>query len=71
MRILSPLRCHVFRVTIRGGANDLAVLCTKSNTFDIKEQETSNGLLLLPMLKLPQDIEAKAEMHVEKQSVMF
>ncbi|ESN98881.1 hypothetical protein HELRODRAFT_185038 [Helobdella robusta] len=31
---------------IRGGANDTAVLCTESKTFDLRESETSNSLLL-------------------------
>ena len=58
-----------FSVTIRGGKDESAVLCTDSHTFDIKEQETSNGLLLLPKLRLPDDIDMKVEMHVEKQQV--
>lgn len=35
-------------VVIKGGADDDAVLCTKSKTYAIKQAETSNTLLLIP-----------------------
>ena len=33
------------------------VLCTPTHTYDVKEAETSNSLLLLPDLSFPQDIQ--------------
>jgi len=37
-----------FRLVIRGSETDSAVLCTANETFEIKEAETSNSLLILP-----------------------
>ena len=33
-------------LTVRGDANDSSVLCSNDRTFDLKEAETSNSLLL-------------------------
>lgn len=44
-----------FRVVFRGARTDKAVLCTDENTFEVKEAETSNSLLLLPKLKLAEE----------------
>lgn len=35
-------------VSIKGNAEDDAVLCTKNKTYAIKQAETSNTLLLIP-----------------------
>ena len=40
-------------LTIRGDANDSAVLCSNDKTFDLKEAETSNSLLLVDKLGFP------------------
>ena len=40
-------------LTIRGDANDSAVLCSNNKTFDLKEAETSNSLLLIDKLGFP------------------
>lgn len=40
--------CECFRVVIRGGEEDYAVLCTADRTYDIKEADISNSLLLVP-----------------------
>ena len=41
-----------FRLVIRGDRSDSAVLCTDSHTYDVREAETSNGLLLMPSCEL-------------------
>ena len=49
---------------IRGDTDDSAVLCSKNHTYDIKEAETSNSLLLIDQLKYPEqcsDINKKEE----------
>ncbi|GBN04216.1 Sister chromatid cohesion protein DCC1 [Araneus ventricosus] len=55
-------------LTIRGDAGDSAVLCTKSSTYELKEAETSNSLLLLPGMFWPETCE-NGEMKVVPQTV--
>ncbi|GIY49184.1 sister chromatid cohesion protein DCC1 [Caerostris darwini] len=55
-------------LTIRGDAEDSAVICTKNSTFELKEAETSNSLLLLPDMFWPEDCE-NGEMKVVPQTV--
>lgn len=43
-------------LVFRGDDDDVAVLCTKDKTYDIKEAETSNGILLLDGLSSDKDI---------------
>lgn len=43
----------MFRITIRGDADDETVLCTKNQTYEVKAADTSNTLLLLPNLLTP------------------
>ncbi|XP_022256751.1 sister chromatid cohesion protein DCC1-like isoform X2 [Limulus polyphemus] len=45
------------RVIIRGDKSDPAVLCTDTQTYDIKEAGTSNSLLLLPSVVWPDEAE--------------
>lgn len=40
------------RLVIRGDKNEPAVLCTEDRTYEIREAETSNSLLLMPQLSL-------------------
>lgn len=40
---------------MRGEQHDEAVLCTQNKTYDMKEAQSSNSLLLCPSLKYPQD----------------
>ena len=42
-----------FLPIVRGSSDDGAVLCTQNSTFTIKEAETSNSLLLVPSLVMP------------------
>ena len=41
------------QIVIRGESSDSAVLCSTSQTFDLREAETSNSVLLLQNLKYP------------------
>jgi len=45
------------RLVIRGDGNDFSVLCTNSCTFEVKEAETSNSLLILGKVLYPEDLE--------------
>ncbi|KFM81496.1 Sister chromatid cohesion protein DCC1, partial [Stegodyphus mimosarum] len=53
-------------LTIRGDLEDTAVICTENQTFEIKEVETSNSLLLMPELILPEKCQDKEEKVVEQ-----
>lgn len=44
--------CDFWRLVIRGGNTDSAVLCTSNETFEMKEAETSNSMLILPQCSL-------------------
>merc|ERR1711915_520120 len=44
---------------IRGEESDNSVLCSNNKTFEIKEAETSNSLMMLDKVILPADIEKK------------
>jgi len=44
-------------LTIRGDESENAVLCSRNKTFDIKEAETSNSLMMLDKVILPANIE--------------
>jgi len=44
-------------LTIRGDESENAVLCSSNKTFDIKEAETSNSLMMLDKVILPVNIE--------------
>ena len=40
-----------FSLFVKGGDNPTVVICSNSATFEMKEAETSNSLLLMPDLK--------------------
>ncbi|XP_050546546.1 sister chromatid cohesion protein DCC1 isoform X2 [Daktulosphaira vitifoliae] len=42
-------------VVFKGDKDEPAVLCTETKTFDVKEAETSNAILLLPNLTFPSE----------------
>ena len=44
-------------LTIRGEDAENAVICSKDRTYDIKEAETSNSLMLLDKIVLPDTID--------------
>ncbi|KAK6179587.1 hypothetical protein SNE40_011911 [Patella caerulea] len=57
------------RVVIRGDKDDSAVLCTNDKTYEIKEAETSNSLLIIPDLKFGTDLSNEGEVHVTYNQV--
>ena len=60
------LEGHV--LTIRGDPNDSAVICTDTTTYELKDAETSNSLLLMPDIKLPEECET-GDMKVVPQKI--
>ncbi|XP_021914090.1 sister chromatid cohesion protein DCC1 isoform X4 [Zootermopsis nevadensis] len=56
-------------LVFRGTKDENAVLCTNKQTYDVKEAETSNSLLLLPDLRWPaqQTVAETGRMLEEKQ----
>lgn len=44
-------------MVIRGNTDDMAVLCTKTTTFEIKEAEISNSMLITPQLDIGEDVD--------------
>lgn len=56
-------------MVFKGDQNESAVLCTESKTYDVKEAETSNSILLLPELKYPD--EELNETELINRKVMF
>ena len=67
-------------LTIRGDGNDSAVLCSKDKTFDVKEAETSNSLLLVDKIRFPGESQSLHETpssqtnqgdKIEKERVLY
>ncbi|XP_014282167.1 sister chromatid cohesion protein DCC1 isoform X1 [Halyomorpha halys] len=59
------------KLVLRGQKTDKAVLCTKNKTFDIKEAETSNSLLLIPNLKFAEDVPAESgDRDIEEKEIV-
>jgi sister chromatid cohesion protein DCC1 len=54
----------------RGTKDENAVLCTHNQTYDVKEAETSNSLLLLPDLRWPTQTAAQTERFLEEKQVI-
>lgn len=44
-----------YSVVFKGDQNESAVLCTKTKTYDVKQAETSNSILILPELTFPDE----------------
>lgn len=42
---------------IRGNTDDMAVLCTQTTTYEIKEAEISNSMLITPQLDIGEDVD--------------
>ncbi|KAJ8306366.1 hypothetical protein KUTeg_016911 [Tegillarca granosa] len=57
------------KVVIRGDKDEGAVLCTGSKTYDIKEAEISNSMLLVPGLVLGTDLENEGEQDIRYKQV--
>ena len=57
------------RVVIRGDKDDTAVLCTDTQTYDIKQGEVSNTMLLLPNLQFGSDIKEELSPQLDYKQV--
>ncbi|CAK9821068.1 Sister chromatid cohesion protein DCC1 [Anthophora plagiata] len=53
-------------LTFQGNKQDSVVLCTKSQTYDVKEAETSNSCILVPNLSLSEQTEVVANDRITK-----
>lgn len=47
----------------------MAVLCTSSATFEIKEAEISNSMLITPQLAIGQDVEDSGTQNIQVAKV--
>jgi sister chromatid cohesion protein DCC1 len=54
----------------RGTKDENAVLCTHNQTYDVKEAETSNSLLLLPDLRWPAQVADQTGRFLEEKQVV-
>ena len=54
-------------MSIRGDKSDYAVLCTDDKTYEVREAETSNTLLLSPDCLLPEQLNDMDEPITHKQ----
>ena len=61
--------CRGDILTIRGQESENAVICSKDKTYDIKEAETSNSLLLVPEIVLPGSISKSGSRSLSFSSV--
>lgn len=60
-------------LTFRGQEQDSLVLCTQDQTFDVKEAETSNSLLIMDRLEFPNQSDSTKAVqtrHVGQSSVL-
>ena len=59
-------------LVLKGQPDDNVVLCTDDKTYEIKEAETSNSLLILDRLQFPKDISSEdSERNLTKRFVIF
>ena len=56
-------------LTIRGDEIENAVICSRDKTYDIKEAETSNSLLLVPSIVFPDTISKSSGRSLSCSSV--
>lgn len=59
--MVKQLTLWVLSLSFKGSSNETAVLCTENRTYEIKEAETSNSLLLVPDLMLADDTKSSEE----------
>ncbi|GFS17165.1 sister chromatid cohesion protein DCC1 [Elysia marginata] len=57
------------RVEIRGDPSDGAVVVTETQTFDVKEAETSNSMLMISSLSFGPDIPSEGDQGIVKREV--
>ena len=59
----------LFRLYVKGGESENIVVCTNDSTFELKEAETSNSLLVMPSLAEATAVEVHEERKLKSQSV--
>ncbi|XP_065211120.1 sister chromatid cohesion protein DCC1 [Planococcus citri] len=68
--LLSKLKNGI-ELSFKGKKDQKAVLCSDCKTYEVKEAETSNSLLLIPQLKFPDDHKSySGERMVEDKEVI-
>lgn len=61
-------------MVIRGAKDEMAVLCTKDMTYDIKEAEISNSMLIIPQLQTGKDLVSESmgqELNIREVHVLY
>lgn len=58
------------KVVIRGNTDDMAVLCTQTTTFEIKEAEISNSMLITPQLDIGEDVDDSGPQNTKVSKVI-
>lgn len=56
-------------MVIRGNTDDMAVLCTQTTTFEIKEAEISNSMLITPQLDIGEDVDDSGPQNTKVSKV--
>lgn len=67
--LLNSLKCGDI-VSFKGENNDNVMLCTETKTYDIRECETSNSLILVSDLKFPKDLKSNENKEILKVNIM-
>lgn len=60
---------YICSVVFKGDPSESAVLCTNTKTYDVKEAETSNSILLIPELSFPDEKCSNTELIGRKVSI--
>ncbi|XP_063586994.1 sister chromatid cohesion protein DCC1-like [Penaeus indicus] len=54
---------------LRGDPEEGAVFCTKGKTYEVREAETSNSLVLVPQLSFPDSLEKTGERKIQNSQL--
>ncbi|BFY99517.1 hypothetical protein BsWGS_02557 [Bradybaena similaris] len=57
------------KITIRGDPGENAVLVTENTTYDLKEAETSNSMLMIPHLSFSHDLPETGQQEIRDREV--
>ena len=68
-RELADLLASGDSLVLRGDPEDHAVLCTRGKTYDIKEAETSNSLLMLDGLSMAGDLDPQEDRCLQQRKI--
>lgn len=59
----------IFRLYVKGGETENIVVCSNDSTFELKEAETSNSLLIMPSLSEATTVEVRGDRKLKSQLV--